>query len=136
VAKRVRDRAVTWLRRHHYLDERAADERGNEGPDPSAIEAYTQLALAGGAFLARPGERKDNPDTDLLLRERRFSAACDGFDVHCAVCIAAGDDQGRERLVRYCTRPPFALDRIELLADGRIAYRLKVPRRGRTHVVS
>ncbi len=33
----------------------------------------------------------------------------------------AGDDQGRERLVRCCTRPPFALDRIFVLADGRIA---------------
>jgi hypothetical protein len=36
------------------------------------------------------------------------------------------------RLVRYCARPPFALDRIEGLADGRVAYLLKVPRRGRT----
>ena len=55
-------------------------------------------------------------------RERRFSASCDGFDVHCAVRIAKGDDQGRERLVLYCARPPFALDRIEGLADGRVAY--------------
>jgi hypothetical protein len=49
------------------------------------------------------------------------------------VRIAADDDLGRERLVRYCTRPPFALDRIEVLSDGRIAYLLKVPRKGRTH---
>ena len=49
--------------------------------------------------------------------------------------LAADDDQGRERLVRYCTRPPFALDRIEVLRDGRIAYSLKVPRKGRTHRV-
>ena len=47
--------------------------------------------------------------------------------------LAADDDLGRERLVRYCTRPPFALDRIEVLRDGRIAYLLKVPRKGRTH---
>ncbi|XXX36671.1 transposase [Sorangium sp. So ce117] len=48
----------------------------------------------------------------------------------------AADDGGRrparERLVRYCSRPAFALDRIELLPDGRIAYLLKTPRRGRT----
>jgi hypothetical protein len=113
---------------------RRACSRGAQqrGPEPSAIEAYTQLALAAGAFLARPFEPKENPDADLDRKERRFSAACDGFDVHCAVCIAAGDDQGRERLVRSCTRPPFALDRIEGLPDGRIAYWLKVPRRGRT----
>ncbi|XXT92999.1 transposase [Sorangium sp. So ce764] len=51
----------------------------------------------------------------------------------------AADDGGRrsarERLVRYCSRPAFALDRIELLPDGRIAYLLKTPRRGRTHRV-
>jgi hypothetical protein len=51
------------------------------------------------------------------------------------VRIAADDDQGRERLVRSCARPPFALDRIEGLADGRGAYLWKVPRRGRTHRV-
>src|SRR5262249_33290243 len=28
---------------------------------------------------------------------------------------STADDVGRERLVRYCTRPPFALDRIEVL---------------------
>ncbi|WP_438040408.1 transposase [Sorangium sp. So ce128] len=49
--------------------------------------------------------------------------------------IAADDDQGRERLVRYCTRPAFALARIELPLDGRIVYLLKTPRRGRTHRV-
>ena len=63
-------------------------------------------------------------------KERRFSATCDGFDVHCAVRIAADDDQGRERLVRSFPRPPFALARIEVLRDGRIAYLLKVPGKG------
>jgi hypothetical protein len=88
-----------------------------------------------GSYLARPFEHKDSPDAAFERRERRFSAACDGFDVHCAVRIAADDDQGRERLVRYCSRPAFALDRIELLPEGRIAYLLKTPRRGRTHRV-
>ncbi|WP_437905481.1 transposase [Sorangium sp. So ce327] len=50
--------------------------------------------------------------------------------------IAADDDQGRERLVRHCTRLAFALARIELLPDGRIVYLLKTPRRGRTHRVT
>jgi hypothetical protein len=132
----VRDRAVRWLRSHGYLDERAAEERGNEPADPSAIHGCTQLALAGGAFLARPATApSDSTDADLDRRERRCSAACDGFDVHCAVRLAADDGEGRERLVRYCTRPPFALDRIEVLRDGTIAYRLKSPRRGRTHRV-
>ncbi|WP_437331110.1 transposase [Sorangium sp. So ce381] len=138
VARRVRERALLWLRRRGYLDERAAEERSNETIEPPALDACTQLALAGGAYLARPFEHKDSPDAAFERRERRFSAACDGFDVHCAVRIAA-DDGGRrparERLVRYCSRPAFAFDRIELLLDGRIAYLLKTPRRVRTHRV-
>jgi len=136
VAQRVRDRAVRWLHRHGHVDERAAEERGNEPTEPSALEGCLQLALAGGAFLARPLETKHDPDADLDRRERRFSATSDGFDLHCAVRIAADDDQGRERLVRYCARPPLSLDRIEVQRDGRIAYRLKAPRKGRTHRVT
>ena len=135
VARRVRDRALKWLRRRGYRDDRAAEERGNHTVVPSALEACTQLALAGGAFLARPFEHKDDPDADLERRERRFSAAYFGFDEPFAVGIAADDDQGREKLVRDCTRPAFALDRIELVPDGGIAYLLKTPRRGRTHRV-
>lgn len=59
----------------------------------------------------------------------------DGFDMHCAVRIAADDDVGRERFVRDCTRPPFPFDRIEALREGRLAYRVKSPRQGRTHRV-
>jgi hypothetical protein len=102
--------------------------------EPSALDGCVQLALAGGAFLARaPASPNDAQDADLERRERSFSATCDGFDVHCAVRLAADDDEGRERLARSFTRPPFALDRIEVLRDGRIAYLLKVPRKGRTH---
>jgi Putative transposase len=74
-------------------------------------------------------------DAAFEHKERRFSAAYNGFDVHCAVRIAKDDDEGRERLVRYCARPPFALERIDVLRDGRIAYRMKTPRRGNTHRV-
>jgi len=74
-------------------------------------------------------------DEDLDRKEPRFSATCNGFDVPFAVRVEALDDERRERLVRYCARPPFALSRIELMKDGRVAYRLKTPRRGKTHRV-
>ena len=34
---------------------------------------------------------------------------------------------------KECARPPFALERIEVLKDGRISYLMKTPRRGSTH---
>ena len=43
---------------------------------------------------------------------------------------------GLERLCRYVARPAVCGERMELLEDGSIAYRLKVPRRGgETHRV-
>jgi hypothetical protein len=78
---------------------------------------------------------KDGTDEKLDRKEPRFSARFEGFDVHCAVRIGADDDAGRERLLRYCARPPFAVDRIEELPDGRSAYAVKTPRRGATHRV-
>src|SRR5262249_48049305 len=77
--------------------------------------AARAVALEGGTFLGRPFVPKDD------RKERRFSATYHGFDVHCAVRVAAGDDEGRERLVRYCARAPFALERLSELADGRLA---------------
>jgi hypothetical protein len=47
------------------------------------------------------------------------------LSLHAAVRIGAGDDQGREKLMRYCARPAFALERFSVLADGRIAYAIK-----------
>ena len=135
LVRRVHDRALVWLRRRDYVDDRAAEERESETKRPSPLDAFAVLALAGGTFVGRPMAPKPQQDAGFEHKERRFSAAYRGFDVHCAVRIAADDDEGRERLVRYCARPPFALGRIEELKDGRIAYRMKTPRRGSTHRV-
>lgn len=67
-------------------------------------------------------------DEDLDRKEPRFSATCNSFDGHGDVRVEAGDDERRERLVRSCARPPFALERFELMKDARIAYLLKMPR--------
>ena len=58
------------------------------------------LALAGGTFLGRPLTPKGGADESLDRREARFSACLNGESVHCAVRIAADDDEGRERPIR------------------------------------
>jgi hypothetical protein len=45
-----------------------------------------------------------------------------GFSVDGSVCIAAADRAGRERLLRYCARPPFALERLREVAPERVLY--------------
>jgi Putative transposase/Transposase zinc-binding domain len=135
VVQRVHDRVIVWLRRHRYLDERSAEERGNEPAASTPLDALARIALAGGTFLGQPFVPKDRTDDKMDRKEPRFSASLNGFDVHCAVRVAADDDEGRERLIRYCARPPFGLDRIEELKDGRVSYLMKTARRGSTHRV-
>jgi hypothetical protein len=59
-----------------------------------------------------------------------------GMSLHADVAVPAHDRNRLERLCRYVARPPLALDRLEAMADGRLAYRLKTRwRDGTTHVV-
>ena len=53
-----------------------------------------------------------------------------GFSLDAAVRVGAHDRAGLERLLRYCARPPFALERLELLDAERVVYRLPRPQRG------
>ena len=51
-------------------------------------------------------------------------AHLEGFDLHANVWVSANDRAGLERLCRYILRPPFALERLRLRSDGRIALEL------------
>lgn len=55
----------------------------------------------------------------------RWCAEADGFGLHAGTALPAYDREGIEHLLRYMCRPPVALDRLELLPDGRLLYRLK-----------
>ena len=134
VAQRVHDRALRWLQRKGLLDERAAEDRSNEIQE-SALDACARVALFGGGLTDADDTR--DPDHSRgpfdAKAPKRFSARYEGFDVHAAVRIEANDDEGRERLFRYCARPAFALDRLSVTRDGNIAYRVKYPSGKRTH---
>lgn len=84
------------------------------------------------ATLARPGDA-DAADEDHERTPDKNEVAVDhqGFNLHAAVRIDAGDDLGRERLARYALRPPLSLERLRRLPGGRTAYRLKYVSRGR-----
>jgi hypothetical protein len=52
-----------------------------------------------------------------------------GFSLNASVRIEATDREGLERLIRYCARPPFALDRLHLVGgrSDQILYLLPKP---------
>ena len=66
VVRRVHDRALRWLRKRGYLDDLPAEERSNEPPATTPIDAFARFALAGGTFLGKPF-------APLLRRRRAFS---------------------------------------------------------------
>jgi hypothetical protein len=51
-----------------------------------------------------------------------------GFSLDASVRIEGHDRAGLERLLRYCARPPFALERLQALDEQRLLYRLPKPR--------
>jgi hypothetical protein len=78
------------------------------------------------------------PDDDVRFARRNnsaWAANVEGFSVEAGVHFGALDRKGRERLVRYCLRPPIAMDRFSILRDGSIAQLTKYPRGRATHRV-
>ena len=59
-----------------------------------------------------------------------------GFSVDASVRVEADERAGLERLLRYCARPPFALERLETIDAHRLMYHLPKPLPdGRTQVI-
>jgi hypothetical protein len=58
-----------------------------------------------------------------------------GFSLDASVRIEGADRAGLERLLRYCARPPFALERLEQLGHDQLVYRFAKPQPdGRTEL--
>jgi len=134
VVRRVHDRARVWLRRHGHLHDPDASMDDADTTQPGALDACAAIAMQRGSFAKLPTDAPAEAaeERPALLH---FVAEHEGWNLHAGVHIAAGDDLGRERLLRYGARPAFALDRFRLLPDGRIGYRVKYARPGSKHRV-
>lgn len=67
---------------------------------------------------------------------RKGVAQYAGFSLHAGFDVEADQRQKLERLVRYVSRPPVAVERLTLTAQGQVRYRLKTSYRdGTTHIV-
>jgi hypothetical protein len=132
IVARVQRRATAWLCRRGYLDERPLEERSNEAPVQTALDACAAIAMGRGQVATLPNaEAPDDADQESAPDKPAVAFDRDGFNLHAGVRIEAGDDVGRERLARYGARPPLSLERLRRLPGGRVAYRLKYVSRGR-----
>lgn len=65
------------------------------------------------ALFQRRGLLDDHTVADMLEWQ-----AAGGFSLDASVRIHGSDTAGRERLLRYCARPPFALERLRIERHG------------------
>jgi hypothetical protein len=102
-----------------------------------------ELGSAAVQGVAAQGERAGQRDVRVGrgTRDEPFvkgvlCAELDGFSLHAAVRVAAGNRRQLEHLCRYAARPAIAESRLSLLPDGRVRYALKKRwKDGTTHVV-
>jgi hypothetical protein len=102
-----------------------------------------ELDAAAVQGVALSGERAGRRDVRIGGGSRNepfvkgpLCADFDGFSLHGAVRVAAGDRKRLEHLCRYAGRPAIAESRLSLRPDGRVAYAFNKTWRDRTtHVV-
>ncbi len=130
---------------HGLLSRRGLlDEEKHAAPPPSALDAclsQAQLRLPKVAVDEEGRVRPSRPDPwekylGALAKEQKLACDHEGFNLHADVRVEADDEHGREALLRYGARPPFSLERLGELSDGRLTYALKKRRKnGQSHVV-
>ncbi len=98
-------------------------------PEAVAVIAE-QVRVRVLRWFARSGLIEPDDVREMLAWENS------GFSLDAAVRVGAHDLAGLERLLRYCARPPFALERLELIDEQQVIYRLPRTQRDGTTVLS
>ena len=104
-------------------DPLARDQPWLAGVYAASVRGRGASGANSGKRVTHRGDQIDPESMEALASPR--CATVDGFSLHANVAIAAGDRARLERLARYCARPPVAMERLEVLADGRLLYRFK-----------
>ena len=131
VAINVEARVMRWLRRRHLVSDEA-DPCNSELPERGALDACLQGSLGIGELTnlggPHPAAAQDEADQlPMPTKAQRRGGHHRGFDVHAGVVVSGQDRLGRERLFRYCARPPLSLERLSATPEGMVAYRLRKP---------
>jgi len=115
-------------------DSLSRDQPWLAGLYAASVLGRTAFGPNAGRRTTRTGDQIDPESMDAFASPR--CANVNGFSLHANVALNSADRKRLERLIRYCARPPVAVERLEGLPDGRVLYRLKRPwRNGATHVV-
>ncbi len=114
--------------------------QGSEGPLDDLIGHSITYRVAVGP---RTGQKLFTLQTVPARAEEpeqpsdgRGAAQAGGFSLHAGLDIQPQQREKLERLCRYVSRPPIAVERLALTSSGLVRYQLKTPYRdGTTHIV-
>ncbi len=115
----------------------AADEQSLAFFEATALDAdaIAQVQTTVRRRILRAFVRRGLLESDVRKEMEHWNHG-GGFSVDASVRIEGRDRQALERLLRYCARPPFALERIEALDSHRLIYHLsKATQDGRTQLI-
>jgi hypothetical protein len=107
IAARIARRVARWLERH-------------------ALPEEPRDALAATFAAATAPSRASN--NALEPRLCKLAALVEGFSLEAGRHVHAHDREALERLCRYGTRPPFALERLSRTDEGQLVLRFKKAR--------
>jgi len=121
-------------RRLTALARRTLGEDGEELGDDDEEQAVLRHDLASALTPPlRRGQTIPMPSISFFPPPAKpLSAVVNGFSLHAARTVDEYDRDGLERLCRYGRRSPFSQERLSLLPDGRVVYKLAKPWPGPT----
>jgi hypothetical protein len=92
-------------------------------PTPEELSAVQQQVRGRVLrWFARAGHLEQADARDMAGWHRGG-----GFSLDASVRIEGADRAGLERLLRFCARPPFALERLEQVGHDQLVYRFPKP---------
>jgi Putative transposase len=89
----------------------------------ASISGCVATGPRAGRPIVRVGEEIDSENAES--KSGNCCAMVEGFSVHAGVRVPARDRLRLERLLRYASRGPISNERLSLLPDGRLCYKLK-----------
>lgn len=126
----ISKKVIRVLKRKGYR----VDEFSNE-TQSDEDELFSEVQSASVQSLIALGERRGKKVRRLgMIEAGNFKGAViegprcashDGFSLHANNSCEAKEREKLEHMARYIARPPIAIDRLHLRADGLITYRLK-----------
>ena len=139
----IRSRVLRLCRRRGLMREESELDVSAPSESQGLLPLFCAASIRGRSALgSEPGARIERrgiaekviPGRAVVIKQ--LCAELEGFSLHAAVRIEAGQTSRLEHLCRYITRPALSNKRLSLTPDGRVVHELRAPfRDGTTHFI-